>query len=170
MVVNTKWVYGFHEVDELQQSLKGDWDAVRGLLGGKGANLGDMSRLGVPVPPGFTITTEACNAYDAADGVMPAGQAVEPFPTDPLVQLRMAIEAVFVSWWGKRAHGYRVADRGPGNCDAGDLCSVRRDREAVGTPLPQHAGHGVHCRERQTLDPSDPGRKAYRPGRRSNCC
>jgi len=33
------------------------------LLGGKGANLGDMSRAGVPVPPGLTITTEACNAF-----------------------------------------------------------------------------------------------------------
>ena len=31
------------------------------LLGGKGANLAEMSRLGIPVPPGFTITTECCN-------------------------------------------------------------------------------------------------------------
>ena len=33
------------------------------LLGGKGANLAEMCRLGLPVPPGFTITTEACQAY-----------------------------------------------------------------------------------------------------------
>ena len=33
------------------------------LLGGKGANLAEMTRLGLPVPPGFTITTEACRAY-----------------------------------------------------------------------------------------------------------
>ena len=33
------------------------------LLGGKGANLAEMTRLGIPVPPGFTITTEACNSY-----------------------------------------------------------------------------------------------------------
>jgi pyruvate,orthophosphate dikinase len=58
-----KWVYAFDEVGEAQESVGGDWEDVRALLGGKGANLGDMTRLGVPVPPGFTITTEACNAY-----------------------------------------------------------------------------------------------------------
>ena len=41
----------------------GSWDSVRALLGGKGANLGEMTRLAVPVPSGFTITTEACIAY-----------------------------------------------------------------------------------------------------------
>ncbi|HEX5861405.1 MAG TPA: PEP/pyruvate-binding domain-containing protein, partial [Nocardioides sp.] len=35
----------------------------RDLLGGKGANLAEMTNLGLPVPPGFTITTEACKAY-----------------------------------------------------------------------------------------------------------
>ena len=35
----------------------------RDLLGGKGANLAEMTNAGLPVPPGFTITTEACNAY-----------------------------------------------------------------------------------------------------------
>jgi pyruvate,orthophosphate dikinase len=46
---------------------------VRGLLGGKGANLGDMSRLAAPVPPGFTVTTEACNAFLAAGEKFPEG-------------------------------------------------------------------------------------------------
>ncbi|MGK2930356.1 MAG: pyruvate, phosphate dikinase, partial [Acidimicrobiales bacterium] len=50
-----------------------DWDRVRGLLGGKGANLADMASLGVPVPPGFVITTEACNAFIAGDGSLPEG-------------------------------------------------------------------------------------------------
>ena len=59
----TKWVYMFNEVDEAEAHVGGKWDSVRSLLGGKGANLGDMTRLGVPVPPGFTVTTEACNAY-----------------------------------------------------------------------------------------------------------
>jgi pyruvate,orthophosphate dikinase len=36
---------------------------MRDLLGGKGANLAEMCALGLPVPPGFTITTEACNAF-----------------------------------------------------------------------------------------------------------
>ncbi len=43
------------------------------MLGGKGANLGEMTRIGVPVPPGFTVTTEACNAYLAAGRNFPAG-------------------------------------------------------------------------------------------------
>lgn len=58
-----KWVYLFNEIDQAIASCDGDWENVRGLLGGKGANLADMSRIGVPVPPGFTATTEACNAY-----------------------------------------------------------------------------------------------------------
>ena len=65
------WVYRFDEVDVAESTVEGSWDAVRGLLGGKGANLGEMSRLGVPVPPGFSITTEACNAYIAAGGTLP---------------------------------------------------------------------------------------------------
>jgi pyruvate,orthophosphate dikinase len=68
-----KWVYGFHEIDAAQESVGGDWDAARGLLGGKGANLGDMTRIGIPVPPGFTVTTEACNAFLAAGEEFPQG-------------------------------------------------------------------------------------------------
>ena len=62
-----KWVYLFNEVDEAEQHV-GHWDGVRSLLGGKGANLGDMTRLGIPVPPGFTVSTEACNAYLESEG------------------------------------------------------------------------------------------------------
>src|SRR5450432_1336551 len=43
------------------------------LLGGKGANLAEMTKLGLPVPPGFTITTEACNAYMNAGDQLPGG-------------------------------------------------------------------------------------------------
>jgi pyruvate,orthophosphate dikinase len=46
---------------------------MRELLGGKGANLAEMSNLGLPVPPGFTITTEVCNAYYARGKKLPAG-------------------------------------------------------------------------------------------------
>ncbi len=49
----TKYVYDFHE---------GNKD-MKDLLGGKGANLAEMTNMGLPVPPGFTITTEACIAY-----------------------------------------------------------------------------------------------------------
>ncbi len=68
-----KWVYLFEELDEVQRYVGGSWDAVRGLLGGKGANLAEMVKLGVPVPPGFTVTTEACNAYLAGGGTLPQG-------------------------------------------------------------------------------------------------
>jgi pyruvate,orthophosphate dikinase len=66
-----RWVYGFDELAAAEAAVGGGWDAVRSLLGGKGANLADMTRLGVPVPPGFTVTTEACNAYLAAGERLP---------------------------------------------------------------------------------------------------
>ncbi len=48
-----KWVYLFKEGDA----------SMRNLLGGKGANLAEMTNIGLPVPQGFTITTEACTQY-----------------------------------------------------------------------------------------------------------
>ena len=57
-----KFVYDFAEGNKDQKD----------LLGGKGANLAEMTNLGLPVPPGFTITTEACRAY-LRDGAEPAG-------------------------------------------------------------------------------------------------
>jgi len=65
-----KWVYLFEE---------GNRD-MRDLLGGKGAGVAEMTRAGLPVPPGFTITTEACNAYYASNKRFPDGlweQAME---------------------------------------------------------------------------------------------
>jgi pyruvate,orthophosphate dikinase len=68
----TKYVYDFHE---------GNRD-MKDLLGGKGANLAEMTNMGLPVPPGFTITTEACLIFLANDGAPPemleeAGQHLE---------------------------------------------------------------------------------------------
>jgi pyruvate,orthophosphate dikinase len=68
-----KYVYLFSEVEEAEQYMGGEWEGVRGLLGGKGANLAEMTRLGVPVPPGFTVTTEACNAYSDSGDQFPVG-------------------------------------------------------------------------------------------------
>jgi len=65
-VVMTKYVYDFSEGDKDQKD----------LLGGKGANLAEMTKLGLPVPPGFTISTEACREYLVA-GVEPAALRVE---------------------------------------------------------------------------------------------
>lgn len=63
----TKWVFTFG--DGAAEGRAGD----RNLLGGKGANLAEMCSLGLPVPPGFTITTEVCNAYYANGRTYPAG-------------------------------------------------------------------------------------------------
>ena len=71
--MSKKWVYLFKEVDEAQDYVGGSWDGVRSLLGGKGANLAEMTRIGVPVPPGFTVTTEGCNAYLTAGNTYPEG-------------------------------------------------------------------------------------------------
>ncbi len=71
--MSEKMVYLFNELDRVERHVGGDWEAVRGLLGGKGANLAEMARIGVPVPPGFTVTTQACNAYLASGGSFPEG-------------------------------------------------------------------------------------------------
>src|ERR1700743_3803972 len=55
----TKWVYAFGD-----GKAEGKAD-MRNLLGGKGANLAEMSNLGLPVPPGLTVTTEVCTYYYA---------------------------------------------------------------------------------------------------------
>jgi pyruvate,orthophosphate dikinase len=68
-----KWVYLFSEVDQAEKYVGGSWEGVRSLLGGKGANLAEMTRIGVPVPPGFTVTTEACNEYLARGNKFPTG-------------------------------------------------------------------------------------------------
>jgi pyruvate,orthophosphate dikinase len=67
-----KYVYAFDDLGAAERAA-GSREAVRALLGGKGANLAEMTKLGLPVPPGFTVTTEACNAFLAAGGRFPAG-------------------------------------------------------------------------------------------------
>jgi pyruvate, orthophosphate dikinase len=69
--MSAAWVYRFDQLDQIEKELEGGWDAVRSLLGGKGANLAEMTRLGIPVPPGFTVTTQACLRYLADDNTMP---------------------------------------------------------------------------------------------------
>ena len=72
-VTGTKWVYLFNELDAAQSHAGGSWEDARGLLGGKGANLLDATRLGIPVPPGFTVSTVGCNDYLAAGQQFPEG-------------------------------------------------------------------------------------------------
>jgi pyruvate,orthophosphate dikinase len=71
--MSLRWIYGFDALDAASERCGEDWDAVRGLLGGKGANLADMTRLEIPVPPGFTITSEACNAFLESGEALPEG-------------------------------------------------------------------------------------------------
>ena len=74
----TKYVYSFTE---------GNRD-MKDLLGGKGANLAEMTALGLPVPPGFTITTDACRAYLAA------GEAPETLDVEVTAHLREVEQAM----------------------------------------------------------------------------
>jgi pyruvate,orthophosphate dikinase len=66
-----QWIYRLDEFDRVTSREK-TRDAVRALLGGKGANLAEMTALGLPVPPGFTLTTDACRVFLAA-GDWPTG-------------------------------------------------------------------------------------------------
>jgi pyruvate,orthophosphate dikinase len=79
-----KYVYAFEEGNRDQKY----------LLGGKGANLAEMTNLGLPVPPGFTITTEACNAY------MAAGDSLPPGLMDEVAAARAALEATMAKQLG----------------------------------------------------------------------
>ncbi|HLG86014.1 MAG TPA: pyruvate, phosphate dikinase [Alphaproteobacteria bacterium] len=82
-----KWVYSFGGGNN-----EGRAD-MRNLLGGKGANLAEMSNLGLPVPPGFTITTEVCTAFYANDRRYPA--ELEAQVTAAVARLETAIGAGF---------------------------------------------------------------------------
>ena len=69
-----QWVFLFNQLDKAEAACNAKkWDDVRSFLGGKGANLFEMTRLDLPVPPGFTVSTEACNAYLAANHELPDG-------------------------------------------------------------------------------------------------
>ncbi|MBY0562751.1 MAG: pyruvate, phosphate dikinase [Hyphomonadaceae bacterium] len=65
--MSTHYVYSFGGGDSAGDA------SMKALLGGKGANLAEMAKLGLPVPPGFTLTTEVCTAYYKNDRAYPAG-------------------------------------------------------------------------------------------------
>jgi pyruvate,orthophosphate dikinase len=75
----TKWVYAFGDGKAEGQA------GMKDLLGGKGANLAEMSNLGLPVPPGFSITTEVCTYYYANN---------KSYPPDLKAQVDAALEKV----------------------------------------------------------------------------
>src|SRR5437016_2621179 len=104
---------------------------MKPLLGGKGANLAEMTRIGLPVPPGFTITTDVCSYFYAHNRRYPPQLKAEveaalakveksvgkklghkertgkSFPQDPKEQMWGSISAVFGSWMNDRAIVYR---------------------------------------------------------------
>ncbi len=83
----TKWVYSFGD-----GSAEGRAE-MRSLLGGKGANLAEMSNLGLPVPPGFTVTTEVCTAYYDNDRQYPAD--LKSQIDDAIAQVEKTVGAKF---------------------------------------------------------------------------
>jgi pyruvate,orthophosphate dikinase len=83
----TKWVYNFGAgVNDGKASL-------RNLLGGKGANLAEMASIDLPVPPGFTITTEVCTAYYDNDKNYPA--ELHPQVAEALARIETAVDRKF---------------------------------------------------------------------------
>ncbi len=100
----TKWVYSFGS-----ETTEGRGD-MKNLLGGKGANLAEMASLGLPVPPGFTITTEVCTYYYGNNNT---------YPTELAAQVEEAIAAVG-----------RKADRSFGDSSNPLLVSVRSGARA----------------------------------------
>jgi pyruvate,orthophosphate dikinase len=94
-----RWVYAFG-------GGTADGDAeMKDLLGGKGANLAEMSALGLPVPPGFTITTQVCNRYYAGGGSYPDDLAAQV--TDALAE----VEALAGKRFGDPANPLLVSVR-----------------------------------------------------------
>ena len=85
----TKWVYAFGD-----GSADGSAD-MKNLLGGKGANLAEMSNLGLPVPPGFTISTEVCTHYYENAKSYPAD--LEAQVADALAKIETTLDRKFGS-------------------------------------------------------------------------
>ncbi len=118
----SKWVYRFSE---------GNKD-MKELLGGKGANLAEMTTIGLPVPPGFTITTEVCNYYSANGG----------YPEGVDAQLEAALASL--------------------EADTGKIVRRRRRPAAAQRALRrprQHAGHDGHDPQPRPQRRHGPGRR-----------
>ena len=90
--MSKKYVYLFSEGNE----------NMRELLGGKGANLAEMMNLGMPVPYGFTVTTEACNQYYADNETINEGIRKEIF------EYLMKLEELAGKQFGDRQSSFRL--------------------------------------------------------------
>ncbi|MDP4170570.1 MAG: PEP/pyruvate-binding domain-containing protein, partial [Bacillota bacterium] len=90
-----KFVYLFNEGNS----------SMKALLGGKGANLAEMTKIGLPVPDGFTITTEACNNY------YEAGKKITTDVTDQVLQALHTLEDQTCKQFGNPANPLLVSVR-----------------------------------------------------------
>ncbi len=101
----TKWVYSF---SAKRAEGRGE---MKNLLGGKGANLHEMASLGLPVPPGFTITTEVCTHFYANGKTYPADLAPQVMPRWPRLAVRPGVDSATrpIRFWSRcgRAHAPR---------------------------------------------------------------
>jgi len=115
-----KYVYDFEE---------GNKD-MKYLLGGKGANLAEMTRMGLPVPHGFTVTCEACNAYRAAGRRFPAGMLDEV--AEHLRRLE-ELELLISRWerqGSRRRRIYRITSHGKRELELQRLLARSMTRQA----------------------------------------
>ena len=74
--MSEKHVYSFgkdHAGNDVTEVAGASVDEAKWIVGGKGANLAEMSKIGLPVPPGFSITCQTCVAYSTAGNVWPDG-------------------------------------------------------------------------------------------------
>ncbi len=135
---------------------------MRDLLGGKGANLAEMSRLGLPVPPGFTITTEVCSHYYAHDRRYPEG--LRDQAAAALARLETELEAGF----GDPERPLLVSVRsGAPRLDAGhDGHRAQPRPQRPDRAGPRRAAERRALRLRQ-LSPLHPDVRRRRAGRRS---
>ncbi len=154
-----KWVYLFG-------AGRSDGSAdMRELLGGKGANLAEMASLGLPVPPGFTISTEVCAYYYANDRTLPEGLEV--------ASRERARYRRRCSRCGVRRSEEPVARLGPFGRAGLDARHDGHDPQ----PRPQRrdgGGSGATLRRRalrlRQLSPLHPDVQRRRAGRRASAC
>ena len=133
----TKWVYSF-------SGGAADGNAgMRDLLGGKGANLAEMSALGLLVPPGFTISTEVCSHFTAQKGTYPDG-------LDEQVSAALSdVEAALGARFGERDNPLLVSVRSGARASARERGRRLRGVELHAAGRGDAPGRPEHARRRR---------------------
>ena len=93
-MMTKQWVYGFGGGESAGDA------SMKALLGGKGANLAEMAKLGLPVPPGFTITTEVCTEFY---------ENKRNYPAELAGQVRLVFQCVDDPTHGAQLRSVRVS-------------------------------------------------------------